>query len=265
MSITRNEILQIKGLRNRKERESSGLFVVEGVKSVIELWKSAVDIERLFTTSKGIESLPAEMRMLATILDNNAMTRISVMKTPPGVLAIAKTPMMTEDQWIARVVASESSLVVVADELADPGNVGALVRIADWFGCQGVALTNGSADPFNAKSVQASMGSVFRVPLLVTSAESLVARLPFEWAVLDASGTSLDDYNPTGRLALVVGSESHGPVSDWKTAEVIGIPGGQSTERPEAAESLNAAIAGAIAVAEITRKRRQQGLQRAGH
>lgn len=260
MPITRNEILEIKALRSRKDREASGLFVVEGVKSVMELWKSAVEIQRLFATLKGIESLPEEMRPTATIVDNNAMSRISAMKTPPGILAIAKTPMMTEDQWIAEVSESDPSLVVVADELSDPGNVGALVRIADWFGCQGVALTQGSADPFNAKSVQASMGSVFRVPLLVASAECLVSRLPFEWAVLDASGASLDDYIPPSRLALVVGSESHGPISDWRNAVMIGIPGGQSPERPVAAESLNASIAGAIAVAEITRKRRRSGL-----
>lgn len=265
MSITRNEILEIKGLRNRKERESSGLFVVEGLKSVIELWKSEVDIQRLFATAKGTESLPAEMRTLATIVDTNAMSRISSLKTPPGILAVAKTPMMTEDQWIAEVSKKDSSLVVVADELSDPGNVGALVRIADWFGCQGVALTLGSADPFNAKSVQASMGSVFRVPLLVASAETLVARLPFDWAVLDAAGNSLDDFNPPSRLALVVGSESHGPVSNWKNTEVLGIPGGQSPDRPAAAESLNASIAGAIAVAEITRKRRQLGLMPSAH
>lgn len=265
MSITRNEILEIKALRNRKDRETSGLFVVEGVKSVIELWKSAVEIQRLFATAKGIESLPDEMRPMATIVDSNAMSRISVMKTPPGVFAVARTPLLSAENWIAQVSEPPASLVIVADELSDPGNVGALVRIADWFGCQGVALTPGSADPFNAKSVQASMGSVFRVPLLVASAESLVARLPFDWAVLDASGTSLDDYTPPHRLALVVGSESHGPVSDWKEASILGIPGGQSSERPVAAESLNASIAGAIAVAEITRKRRQLGRQQAAH
>lgn len=265
MSITRNEILEIKALRNRKDRETSGLFIVEGLKSVIELWKSAVEIQRLFATAKGTESLPEAMRPSATIVDSNTMSRISMMKTPPGVLAVARMPMLSEEDWIAQVSGPPASLVIVADEMSDPGNVGALVRIADWFGCQGVALTPGSADPFNAKSVQASMGSVFRVPLLVASAESLVARLPFDWAVLDASGSSLDHYHPPSRLALVVGSESHGPVSDWRDALMLGIPGGQSPERPEAAESLNASVAGAIAVAEITRKRRQLALQPDAH
>lgn len=222
----------------------------------MELHRSPLVSKRVWATSKGIATLPEDLQQIAEVIDPNAMSRLSSMKTAPGVLALAEIPDWTTEKWQAAVAHHPMPLVLVADKLNDPGNVGTLMRTADWFNCAGVVLTEGSADAFNAKSVQASMGSVFRLPILSCPISSFLAEWRGAVAVLDAGGKDLDGYSPPpGQpLALVVGSESHGPSPEWQSFDTIAIPHGLPGTRNNDAESLNAAIAASIATAEIARK-----------
>lgn len=240
--------------------------MVEGLKSVMELHRSPLVCKRVWATAKGIASLPQDLQQVAEVIDANAMTRLSSMKTAPGVLALAEMPDWTLERWQAAVANHPMPLVLVADQLNDPGNVGTLIRTADWFNCAGVVLTEGSADAFNAKSVQAAMGSVFRQPVLSCPTPSFLAAWKGAIAVLDAGGGDLDGFAPKAGapLALVVGSESHGPSPEWSSFEAIAIPHGLPGAVNNQAESLNAAIAASIATAEIARKWRLAGLS-AGH
>lgn len=258
MSLTRAETLKIRNLRLRRERERSGLFVVEGLKSVMELRMSPLQIQNIWATAKGIESMPLNSREDITIISSEMMTRISSLKTPPGILATAELPRWNWSDWMDAAQKHPIPLVLVADGLNDPGNLGTLIRTAHWLGCSGVAIIRGSADPFNAKSVQASMGSVFHMPIVEIELAEWLNSWQGDCAVLEANGQSLDRYFPDPRkaLALVVGSESHGPQPEWvqKFPERVGIPMGPTGGQRKAPESLNAAMAAGIAAAEIIRK-----------
>lgn len=257
MSLTRSQILDLRDLRHRKVREQTKSFIVEGAKSVMELRRSPLGAQRIWATAKGIESLPQDIHSEVEILDNATMNRISSMKNAPGVLALGRLPVWSSEEWHRKVNAEITPLVLVADAMNDPGNVGTMIRTAEWFGCAGIVLTEGSADAFNAKSVQASMGSVFRLPILNTDSSSFLGQWLGDVAVLDAHGTSIYDHEPRhGRsLALVVGSESHGPSEAWLSAphNLVGIPKGNHAAGVPT-ESLNAAIAAAIGLSEINRK-----------
>lgn len=268
MSLTRAEILNIRNLRHRRERKRLGLFVVEGLKSVMELQRSPLQTRNIWATAKGIESMPPDSQKDVKVVPSQVMARMSSLKTPPGILATAEMPQLNWSDWLNAVEKHPIPLVLVADGLNDPGNVGTLIRTAHWLGCSGVALIQGSADPFNAKTVQASMGSVFHMPILEIPLAEWLDSWPGTCAVLEADGQSLDQYHPDPQetLALVVGSESHGPQPDWSQTQAVrlGIPMGTSGGHREAPESLNAAMAAGIAAAEITRKWRMTSLS-VGH
>ncbi|MGB2424415.1 MAG: TrmH family RNA methyltransferase [Flavobacteriales bacterium] len=131
------------------------------------------------------------------------------------------------------------------DDLKDPGNVGTLIRVADWFGLAGVVLSPGSADPFGPKALQSSMGSTFHVPVLVESLQGLPTAYKTHVVGLDAGGTDLFSGSIARPTLLVVGSESHGLSETVVEAchVIASIPGAGR------AESLNASVAGAVAVA----------------
>lgn len=176
------------------------------------------------------------------------MERISSLKTPPGILGIATIPDQAIPQILDRLQGKEMPFALVAAGIADPGNLGTLIRLADWFGLAGVICTEGTTDPWSAKCVQASMGSVFRVPLGLWKTESFESFAPFRRYALDTGGMNYTavDWEPG---LIIVGSESHGIPSSWSTDETVrvGIP------RQGKAESLNAAIAGSIVTAEVAR------------
>jgi len=169
------------------------------------------------------------------------------MKTPPGLLATAKPPKDFNSEF------TTNDLTLFLDNVADPGNVGTLIRVADWFGLSGVVVSPQSADPIGPKALQSAMGSTFHIPIVVRSFENLPEEMKAHAIGLDAGGQDLFEgaFNSTPTL-LVVGSESHGLSDDVKAGchSMAAIPGAGR------AESLNASVAGAIAVASIVQQRR---------
>ena len=169
------------------------------------------------------------------------------MKTAPGVLAVARVPSTFN------APAEGTGLTLYLDHVADPGNVGTLIRVADWFGLDGVVLSPNSADPLSPKTIQSAMGSTFHIPVAVCELQKLPESKRSCVVGLDAGGDNLFERGRVPRPSLlVVGSESHGLSSDVQDAchAVASIPGFGR------AESLNASVAGAIAVASFL----QQGM-----
>ena len=241
----------IRSLKQRKSRWEHEQILVEGEKCIAELCKSDWSVERIYFTTpwegsdvwSGLEGVTPEM---AALVSSKDMEMMSAMKTPPGLLATAKPPKDFNSEL------NLNGLTLYLDNVADPGNVGTLIRVADWFGLSNVVVSPQSADPIGPKALQSAMGSTFHIPVVVRSFEDLPEEMKAHAVGLDAGGQNLFegpfDGHPT---LLVVGSESHGLSDDVKAAIhlMAAIPGAGR------AESLNASVAGAIAVASIVQQR----------
>ena len=220
-------------------------MVVEGVKCIEELLQSAWEVERIYFTSdhEGSASLTSLQEASTGVefvsVSAKDMEMMSALKTAPGLLAVAHMPDPSSHA---------PGLWLYLDDINDPGNVGTLIRVADWFGLAGVVLSSATADPFGPKAVQSAMGSTFHVPLRIQNLRDL----PEDWrsrvAGLDAGGKDLHTQAPSELpTLLVVGSESHGMSQEVKAVchDILSIPGAGR------AESLNAAVAGAVAVSAL--------------
>ncbi len=247
-SISNNEIKKVKALQQKKFRDEMGLFIVEGEKMVEEAVRSGFKVEKIYR----IEDIGAE-----------AMSRISALSSPSPVLAVVKKPsdIYVEDLSAFDGRLSEGGLYLALDTIRDPGNLGTILRIADWFGADAVFATRDTVDVFNPKVVQATMGAIFRVKMHYVDLPQL-SRL-----VIDKGGsifgTLLDGENMYRKdldnglespAMIVIGNESNG-ISEGMASLVtdrLYIPP-YPADQP-GSESLNAAIATAITVAEFRRR-----------
>ena len=239
--LTSAQRKDITALQRKKERDDRRQFLVEGPKLVEELLVSGWAVERIVAVAEwadGRDDLPCPLHVVPL----SELERVSAMETPNQVLAVARFPAA------AAPPAAPAGLVLALDGIQDPGNLGTILRTADWFAVEHVVCSPGCADRFNPKVVQAGMGSVFRVPLSTTPLAEWLGRLP---AAVDVAGAFLGGENvyagprPTPAV-LVLGSEGRG-ISAEVAARVrrrITIP------RPGRGESLNAAIAAALLCAE---------------
>ncbi len=240
-------------LRNRKGRNESGAFAFEGATLLEEAARSGVEPAALYVTQRAYDAhenvRELDARGIPTyVLDDRAFASISDVETPSGVLAVA--PIRSAS--VAEIAARAGCVLVLAG-IADPGNVGTLLRSAEAFGCAGTIFGEGGVDPYHPKVVRAAMGSVFRMPVSMAAPAEAVAALKAAGRTvvgLAAGSASLSGLEAPGKLAIVVGQERHGlgpwePLCDRLAA--IAMPG--------AAESLNAAVAGSIALYEATQRK----------
>ncbi len=244
--MTREEILQVKSLNKRSERKARGQFIVEGVKNMAELASSPFGIERIYYTQGMDEHIPEQLLPRSQAVSSKAMDRISHLKTPPGLLAVAEIP--TQNTNILDELSNQKlPFALVADGIQDPGNLGTLIRSADWFGMHALFVTEKTTDPWSTKCVQASMGSIFKVPVLEWKDEFQEKTALLQHYALDLDGATYHEVEWSAGL-IWIGSESHGlKVAEALPHQKITIP------RLGRAESLNAGVAGSIACAEIAR------------
>lgn len=233
MSITQAEIKQIRSLGEKKFRDATGLFVVEGEKMVQEALDSGFKVVRVLRREE---------------IGDAVMARISQLSSPSPVLAVVARPEPAADEPVR-------GLCLALDGIRDPGNMGTIIRIADWFGVETVYASGDCVELFNPKVIQASMGSVFRVRLVTADIASLARR--FREAGMRVYGTFLDGNDlyqealqPEG--LVVMGNEANG-IRPAVAAEVdarLTIPSfGKS-----GAESLNVAAATAVTLSEFRRR-----------
>ncbi len=242
-SLTNERVKRAHKLARRKERVATGRFLAEGHKVVEELLADGL-VDELFVTEDHADAY-AEAGVGLTLVSPEVMERLADARTPQGVVAVARmlAPGLED-------VVGEGVLVVLHG-VADPGNVGTIIRTADAAGCRGVVLTEGSVDPYNPKAVRASAGSLSHLPV-VTSATWPALRHRLRAArqpvyALDTSGEpSLDPLTSRGAapIALLFGSEAHGLptdiVGDCEGTVAIPVLG--------RAESLNLAAAAAVSI-----------------
>ncbi len=241
--LTRADIQLVKSLADRRARREYGLFVAEGRKMVEEMAASGLRIARVFCTGE----LPG---MACEHVSPREMERLSHLKTPAQVVALVETPRYEFDR-----AAFGRELCLALDGVQDPGNLGTIIRLADWFGIRDVACSEDSADCFNPKVVQATMGAITRVRVHYTNLGELLAQAgaPVYGTFLDGEDIYRADLTPGG--VLVMGSEGRGvspEVARTVTRRLFippypaGVP---------ASESLNVAVAAAVACSEFRRRR----------
>lgn len=246
--ISNNDIKRVKALQQKKVRDESGLFIVEGEKMVQEAVDSPFTVEHIYYKDE---------------IGEEAMKRISALANPSPALAVVRKPSdaYVDDLLALDSVLDEGGLYLALDTIRDPGNLGTILRIADWFGIKAVFATRDTVDLFNPKVVQATMGAIFRVKMHYVDLPALSQK------ILDKGGkvygTFLDGKNLYERLldngaanpsVIVIGNESEG-ISDTMSKLVsdrLYIPP-YPADQP-GSESLNAAIATAITVAEFRRR-----------
>lgn len=232
-ALSRNKIKWVHSLRMKKNRNAEGVFVIEGEKIVHEVITNYPDLIVLIATTD--DSFSAENSFL---LDDKEMKRLSQFKTPSPILAVIKIP---------EVRPNNNGLILALDGIQDPGNLGTIIRTADWFGIEHVICSRDTADAYTPKVVQASMGSIFRVPIsyvdLIEHIPTLVR--PVFGALLE--GNNLYDQELDQEAVLVMGSEGQGISKDVRALidHPVLIP------RKGGAESLNVSIATAVILAEF--------------
>lgn len=240
--ISKNRISELRRLHLKKFRDESRLFIVEGRKSVEMLLASDFVVQEIFATEQFAQThedlLGSEP---VTMASPSEMERISVLSTSPELLAVVQQSERTEPL-------KKDEPVLVLDRIADPGNMGTIVRTADWFGIRQVVCSPDCVEFYNPKVIQASMGSFCHVyvkscPLVPFLNEQRETR-----RILGAflNGESVRTFNFQHNDLFVIGSESHGisPEVEQCVTHKVTIPNG-CTDAPTA-ESLNAAVAAAI-------------------
>jgi RNA methyltransferase, TrmH family len=245
----------MQSLRLQKYRESHGLFIAEGPKIVGEFLSSAFRIRTIFAT----ESFPepdrlADARIEFVRISQKELERISLLKTPNQVIALIRIP---ECRNTPPEVTG--NLVLALDRISDPGNLGSIIRTADWFGIKEIICSKDCVDLYNPKVVQATMGSMARVNVTYWPLEDYLPQLQGKVPVYGASldGGNLYSQKFAENAIIVIGSESHGISENLKPFifSMITIPGVRE-QKNTGAESLNASVAAALICSEF---RRQHG------
>ena len=242
----KNLLKLVTSLQQKKYRDEHRLFIAEGRKVVEELAGSKYNIRYVFFTPDAEGDVPLGLNVPVYPLSEIEMKKISALSTPPGLLAVADIP--DHDNKI-----TITDLTLALDDIRDPGNLGTLIRVADWFGIRNIIASRGTADVYNPKVIQSTMGSFTRVKLTYTDLNDFLKNVN-----VPVYGTFLDGKNIYGeelstKSVVVIGNESAG-ISDAVSKTVhhrITIP---SYSSGSGAESLNAAIAGAIVIAEFKRR-----------
>lgn len=236
--LTKSEIKLISSLNQKKFRIQHSLFTVEGVKGVQEFLNSEFKLYRLFTTEAIFE-------IESTIISEADLKKISSLKTPNKALALFK---ISDPNPV-----DESKLIVALDDIRDPGNLGTIIRLCDWFGVRDLICSQSTVDCYNPKVVQATMGSLTRVNINYLDLEAFLNQ-----SKLQKFGTFMDSKNvykehlPENGI-LILGNEANGISSSIEELvdEKITIP---RFGNIKATESLNVATATAILLSEFKRR-----------
>ncbi len=246
--ISKAQIKLIHSLKLKKYRKKHGLFVVEGEKSVRDLLQSGLKPEHIFLQ----EGFSAGFEFTEQITEISApeMKKISFLSTPSKVLALFEIPEYSlEDSLL-------NNLVLILDEVQDPGNLGTIIRVADWFGLRDIVCSTGTVDVYNPKTVQATMGSIARVKLHYTDLPEYLQKAKNRGFNIYGSfmnGSSIYQTSFAGKKLLVMGNEGNGisPEIAQLVDEQISIP--KFFQGNEGPESLNVAMATGIILSEIKR------------
>ena len=239
MSLSKNHIKLITSLSQKKYRLKHKLFVVEGVKVVHEFLNSSYELEIVFSTDTDFSSTDKFIEVT-----DQELKKISSLKNPNKVLAIFKIP--------NQINPIMGGLILALDSINDPGNLGTIIRLCDWFGIEQLVCSNETVDCFNSKVVQASMGSLTRVAVSYLDLKKYLQNASVPIFVADMDGLDVYKTKLPDSAVLVLGNEANGISDEIKqlVTTKITIPRYGDFQQTE---SLNVATASAILLSEFRR------------
>ena len=239
--VSKNQTKIILSLKQKKYRIQHQLFVAEGIKVIDELLTSNIILEKLFCTEDYYSSI---INFNPQIITEKELSKISSLSTPNKVLGLFKIPDTHKIK--------EEGLILVLDNINDPGNLGTIIRLSDWYGVSHLVCSKNTVDCYNSKVIQATMGSLARVSITYIDLEEFLkeAKLPIYGAVMD--GESVYSSHLKQDAILIMGNEANGisKTIDSLINNKITIPRFSETT---ATESLNVATATAILLNEFRR------------
>ena len=227
-------IKETASLKDKKGRKQTGLFLVEGVKMLRECLQSELEIERVFLSEEYADELPVDESKIVRV-SQDVFRFLSDEKTPQGVLCRVKIPQTA--------LAAPTAPCLILDGVADPGNMGAIIRTANAAGYKEIYLVDGCVDAYAPKSVRASMSGIFFTKLYAGSREEILSAVQgVPVIVADMQGESVFHFSAPEKFALVIGNEANGVSAEMRKAAkyTVKIPMEQTQE------SLNAAVSAGI-------------------
>jgi len=241
MSISKSQIKLITSLQQKKYRVKEGLFVVEGVKVLGEFLTSDFDLHSLYCTGDSINTYKEFSPVIITEVD---LKKISLLKSPNKVIAVFKIPKKSN--------IGDLGLKVMLDDVNDPGNLGTIIRLCDWFGVKELICSEKTVDCYNSKVVQSTMGSLTRVHVKYVDLVDYIKSSSQVFYVTDMEGDSVYVSDLPNNGVVVMGNEANGvsPVIKEMISRKITIPRFGEEQKTE---SLNVATATAIVLNEFRR------------
>ena len=235
--ISKNQIKFVKSLQKKKFRLESKCFVVESSKNVNEILDSNYKVQQIYATKSWIEKSKIIDNVLINQVNKNELQRISSLKTASDVLAVVHIPLEKNDFDF-------SEINIVLDDVKDPGNLGTIIRICDWFGVKNIYCSEETVDVYNPKVIQSTMGSITRVDVIYTDIRQMIQEVAINVKVYGAvmDGNNINKIQVNEDSLIVFGNESNGISKEIKNliSERITI------NKVGDAESLNVAVAAAI-------------------
>lgn len=248
--MTKNDVKELQALRQAKGRKEAGIFAVEGNKLVEELLSSDFRINNIFATGQWVEKNPVMAKKVADyeIVTSKQMEQISNFVTPPGIYATAMIPSFKIKPEI-----TDHELILMLDGINDPGNLGTIIRTADWFGIRKIVVSKDTCDPWQPKVIQSTMGSIFRIQIVEAELVEFLkdVKTPVFGALMQGKNVYHTNMG-NNQGVIIIGSESHGireNVMPFVSCP-INIPRAESSQT----ESLNASVAAGIIISEVFRK-----------
>jgi len=237
--ISKNEIKYIQSLSQKKTRDEEGMFIAEGTKMVNELLQSNIVVEKIYATEEWI----GEHRQQANIIkvQPEELKKISNQSTPNQVVALVEKKKLRSEPLL------KNKITLVLDGIQDPGNLGTIIRIADWFGVDQIVASTDTADLYNPKVVQSTMGSIIRANVWYKDLEGWLNKVDVEVYGALLNGKDIFSFQNISEGILIVGNEAKGIRENILpfVQHAVTIP------KKGAAESLNAAVATGIILAHI--------------
>lgn len=237
--LSKNQIKLIQKLHQKKYRNELNLFIVEGKKSINEFLQAGYTPQLLIATEAFTVSVPQH---LITPVNKDELRKVSTLQNPDEGLAVFEQP---KHKGIL-----QEGVIVALDNVQDPGNLGTIIRLCDWFGVETLLCNTQTVDCYNPKVVQASMGSLTRVAVHYLDLAAFLTTTALPVYTMDLEGENLYTATFPKDCILILGNEANGISTEVRALsnEVITIPRFSQHQRTE---SLNVAMAGAIILSEV--------------
>jgi TrmH family RNA methyltransferase len=257
-SLTNPRVKAAVRLRDRREREATGLTIIDGAREILRALDAGIRVETAFLAEDLLRTPDAHEvadrlrhRPSTIAISPAVLAKVAYGERSDGVVAIVETPQL----GLSDLVLADDPLIVVVEGVEKPGNLGAVVRTADGAGVDAVIAADPRTDPFNPNTIRASLGTIFALPVVAATSSETIAWLEDRGirplaAIVDAP-TDYAAADLRGPLAIVLGSEADGLTAAWRDPRVTPI----SIPMRGIADSLNVSIAAAIVLYEAVRQR----------